>query len=253
LLQAQIAVQLYTLREVATRDPEGMLARLGAIGFVAVESAGLFGRRPEAVAAMLADAGLTLCSAHVGLTDDDTYEADLEAHQTAGASTFIIPALPPEGFTDLDAVQRTAESIGKANQRVRSRGGQLGYHNHHWEMKPIDGRPALLHLFEHLDPTVLAEVDVYWARVGGADPARVVADLGDRVRMLHVKDGPADHPDSAMVAVGDGSIEMTPILTANPAVAWHIVELDRCDTDMFEAVERSYHFLVDRGLSQGRL
>jgi sugar phosphate isomerase/epimerase len=251
-LQAQIGVQLYTLRDMATRDPDGMLARLGTIGFVAVESAGLFGRRPEAVAAMLADSGLRLCSAHVGFRDDDTYEADLDAHQRAGATTFIIPALPPEGFVDLDAVRRTAETINQANQRVRTMGGELGYHNHHWEMTPIDGRPALLHLVEHLDPTVLCEVDVYWARVGGVDPAHLVADLGDRVRMLHVKDGPADDPESAMVAVGEGALDMRPILAANPAVAWHIVELDRCDTDMFEAVERSYHYLVDGGLSQAR-
>ena len=56
-----------------------------------------------------------------------------------------------------------------------------------------------------------------------------------------------------MVAVGDGVIDM-------PARArrrgqrprWHIVELDRCDTDMFDAVERSYDYLVGNGLSQGR-
>jgi hypothetical protein len=30
------------------------------------------------------------------------------------------------------------------------------------------------------------------------------------------------------------------------------VELDRCDTDMFEAVERSYDYLVGNGLSTGR-
>ena len=33
-----------------------------------------------------------------------------------------------------------------------------------------DGRPALLHLFEHLAPDVFAEVDIYWAQVGGSDP-----------------------------------------------------------------------------------
>ena len=45
-----------------------------------------------------------------------------------------------------------------------------------------DGRPALLHLFEHLAPDVIAEVDIYWAQVGGSDPAALVAELGERRR-----------------------------------------------------------------------
>jgi hypothetical protein len=36
-------------------------------------------------------------------------------------------------------------------------------------------------------------------------------------------------------------------------VKWHIVELDACATDMFEAVEKSYRFLTGRGLSRGRV
>ena len=38
-----------------------------------------------------------------------------------------------------------------------------------------DGRPALLHLFELVAPDVIAEVDIYWAQVGGSDPERARA------------------------------------------------------------------------------
>jgi hypothetical protein len=33
---------------------------------------------------------------------------------------------------------------------------------------------------------------------------------------------------------------------------WLIVELDSCTTDMMEAVERSYQYLVKEGLGHGR-
>ena len=47
---------------------------------------------------------------------------------------------PPTASTRLDDV-------------ARERGMTLGYHNHFWELAPMpDGRPALLHLFEHLAP-----------------------------------------------------------------------------------------------------
>jgi len=83
-------------------------------------------------------------------------------------------------------------------------------------------------------------------------PEQLVTDLGSRVGLLHVKDGPADEPPSSMVAVGDGAVDVPGVLAASPSAQWHIVELDRCDTDMFDAVERSYDYLVGHGLSRGR-
>jgi sugar phosphate isomerase/epimerase len=109
-----------------------------------------------------------------------------------------------------------------------------------------------LHLFDALDPQTVAEVDIYWAEVGGVDPAALVAELGARAALLHVKDGPADDPRSGMVAVGDGVIDIAGVIGAAPAARWHIVELDRCDGDMAEAVQRSCEYLVREGLSTGR-
>ena len=55
-----------------------------------------------------------------------------------------------------------------------------------------------------------------------------------------------------MVAVGDGVVDVPGVLAASPSARWHIVELDRCATDMFEAVERSYDYLVGGDYSRGR-
>ena len=89
--------------------------------------------------------------------------------------------------------------------------------------------------------------------MGGVDPAALVAEMGERVRLLHVKDGPADEPRSSMVAVGDGVVDVPGVLAAAPAATWHIVELDRCDGDMAAAVRRSCEYLVGNGLSRGRV
>ena len=147
----------------------------------------------------------------------------------------------------------TADLVNHAYELARERGIALGYHNHFWELVPLDdGRPALLHFFEATAPDVLAEVDIYWALIGGADPAAVVAELGERVAFLHVKDGPGDDRGSANVAVGDGVVDTPGVLAAAPAARWHFVEFDRCDTDVFDAVERSYAYLVGNDLSRGR-
>ena len=51
-----ISVQLYSLREEAANDFEGVLRRIGEIGFVGVELAGFHGLTPKQFAA-IADGG----------------------------------------------------------------------------------------------------------------------------------------------------------------------------------------------------
>ncbi|MEP7203895.1 MAG: hypothetical protein ABI894_14895, partial [Ilumatobacteraceae bacterium] len=116
----------------------------------------------------------------------------------------------------------------------------------------LDGRTAWSALIERLDTTIFAEVDIYWATLGGAYPRQVLADLGDRLRLVHVKDGPCDEPENPMVAVGSGTLDIPGILNEAANAQWHIVELDRCATDMLTALADSYRYLVDNGLSQGR-
>ena len=48
-------------------------------------------------------------------------------------------------------------------------------------MNRVDEGSALAFLFEQLDPEIFAELDVYWALVGGEDPVRVVSELGGKV------------------------------------------------------------------------
>ena len=248
-----ISVQLYTLRDEVNTDFPAVLRRLASKGYPGVELAGFGTLTPDQLAATLADSGLVVSSAHVGYQAADQFAAALEQHGVVGCDTAVSPALRAEGFADLDAVRKSADRINRLVDVARAHGMTLGYHNHWWELAPMpDGRPALLHLFEHLAPDVFAEVDIYWARVGGTDPAALVAELGARVGLLHVKDGPADEPPSPMVAVGDGAIDVPGVLGAAPSARWHIVELDRCATDMFDAVERSYDFLVGGGYSRGR-
>ena len=248
-----VAVQLYTLREQADADLVGVLERVGSMGYAGVELAGFTALSPAELRRVADASGLRVASAHVGWTGADAFAAALDVCAELGCDTAVIPFFGPDAFEDVDAIARTAAILDAALALAAERDLALGYHNHWWELEQVvEGRHALLHLFDRAAPGVAAEVDIYWARVGGADPAELAAELGERVRLLHVKDGPADDPASAMVAVGDGAIDVPGVLAAGRHARWHIVELDRCDTDMFEAVARSREYLVGRGLSSGR-
>jgi len=248
-----ISVQLYSVRDQAAKDFEGVLRRIGEIGFVGVELAGFHDLTPAHYKSVLEESGLVTSSAHLGDLAPDALNAMLDNLQEIGCDTAVCAFMPAERFADLDAVKASADALNKANEIARSRGVSLGYHNHWWEFATkFDGQTAWSALFERLDPTVFAELDIYWATLGGADPRRVIADLGERLWLLHVKDGPCDAPESPMVAVGSGTIDIPAILASAPTAKWHIVELDRCATDMFAALADSRRYLVDSGLSRGR-
>jgi sugar phosphate isomerase/epimerase len=250
---APISVQLYSLREAAAVDFSAVLSRLGEIGFVGVELAGFHDLTPQQFAEVAAASGLTVSSAHIGDVSPDAFRASLDDLQSVGCNTVALAFLPPDAFTTIDAVKRSAEALNVAAAIAADRGVALGYHNHWWEFEnQFDGKSAWSHLFALTDPSVFAELDIYWATVGGADAVALVAEYGGRVRLLHVKDGPVDDPRSAMVAVGSGAMDIGGILRAAPSAQWHVVELDRCDTDMFDAVEASYRYLTSVGLSRGR-
>lgn len=251
----RLGVQLYTLRDEGD-DLLAMVPKLAAMGYQGIELFGgqLVGLDLAHVQALLDEHGVVVASAHVGIGPDGVLdEGELDRLQAIGTSTVVVPVLWFDHFEDRDTVAGAAESLNRVAEQAAGRGLTLGYHNHWWELAPLDDdRPALLHLFEKVDPAVVAEVDVYWAHVGGVDEAELVAGLGDRVRLLHVKDGPGEDEKAAMVSVGSGALDIPAVLGANPAVEWHLVELDRCDTDMYEAVAESQRYLAGLGLSAVR-
>jgi len=244
------AVQLWTVRELD--DFPGVLREISEIGYVAVEPFGLHGLRPASLRGLIDDLGLQVCSVHQPFPAGPEARRILDESAELGAPV-LAWSLEPEEFASPELIARGVERVNSGAANARAYGMRIAYHNHWAEFtNTFDGRSAYQVLLDYLDPDVLVELDMYWTQLGGADPARVVGELGDRVRFLHVKDGPADTPSAPMVPVGAGSLDIPAILLANPAVAWHIVELDRSEMGTMRALRESYRYLVGSGLSTGR-
>jgi sugar phosphate isomerase/epimerase len=87
-----------------------------------------------------------------------------------------------------------------------------------------------------------------------------VREFGKRAPLLHIKDGPArwsdslaqDNPDP-MVAVGKGTQNFPAIVkAANGNTEWMIVEMDKTATDVYDAIQDSYNYLVGNSLARGK-
>lgn len=245
-----ISLQLYSVREAMAQDFAGVLKQVADIGYTGVEFAGLHGQAPADVRKMVDDLGLQVSSAHMAMPNADNVAGLIDECGALGI-TKLVSGFGPDQFKTTDDIKASAAKFQAAAELLKPAGIAFGIHNHWWEFKQVDGRFGEDLVLE-LAPDAFAELDVYWAEVGCGDAAGSVARLAKRCRLLHIKDGNIE-PQHPMTAVGKGKLNMPAIIAAadESVTEWMIVELDACATDMLEAVEDSYKYLVGNGLASG--
>jgi len=266
-----LAVNLFSVRRELIVDFEGTHARLAEMGYVGIEPM-IFGPFPlevlpedmrvptppaEEYRAMLDRMGLTVASLHAPLPEGEGANYALDFAQSLGTEQLVLSsfmALPnaANAHTDLTILDDAIRRFGDAAEVAAARGISLGFHNHHFEWEvDFDGRSAWDLFWSKVDPRVRAEVDVYWASTARQDPTRVLRDLGPRATRVHLKDGPCILGEP-QVALGEGKVDLPACVQAAAHAEWHIVELDECATDMFEALEKSADYLIRNEFSIGR-
>jgi sugar phosphate isomerase/epimerase len=242
-----VGVQLYSLRDDCARDLEDTLAFVAGCGYAGVEVAALHERRARDFRALLDANGLAVASLHA-LPFGDAAARALDDAQALGAPLVVVPFAHPDRFASASSVGALADELNAASALAKSRGLRLGYHNHFWEWRELeDGHPAWSALLSRLEPTVEIELDVYWATAARRDPAAELRALGPRATRLHLKDGPADKPESPMTALGDGVVDLRGAMRAAVHADWMLVELDQCAGQMKAAVKRSAEWLAGPG------
>lgn len=247
-----LGLQLYTVREELKGDAEAVIRRIAEIGYAGVETAGLPGMTLDQTTKLFAELNLKVPSIHAAMPVGDAKQEVVETADALGAQ-WLVAGLRPADFETEDLIKQSCDTFNEASRSAREAGKAFAIHNHYWEFAAIGSRRVYEVMLDHLDPDVLFEFDTYWAQVGGTDPVEALGKIADRSPLLHIKDGPADEAKSAMQAIGEGVLDWDGISKAAGANAkWWIVELDRCDTDMMEAVEKSHAFLTSKGFASGQ-
>lgn len=236
------SIQLYTLRNATQQDLSGAIARVAEIGFTQVEPYDFVSTAKE-LGAALDENGLSAPSGHAPLLSEDQDEIFAAAAQL-GISTVIEPYVPAEFWQDAGTIQATAAKLNTAAEKGAGCGIRVGYHNHAWELESIiEGTTAFEYFSRLLHPEVVLEVDAYWAAVGGQDPVELLARLGDRVRFIHIKDGPGTTDTKAQQPAGQGVIPVLDVIAAAKFLEVGVVEFDDYSGDIFEGITESLTYL----------
>jgi sugar phosphate isomerase/epimerase len=224
-LNGPVGLQLWSVRKALSKDFNGTLAKVRAMGFEEVEAAGLYDRPPLKFRAALEKAGLRCQSVHLGYEQfrDRPAEAFTEL-KPLGLSWVVCPWIAHGSNFGPDEARAAAVVFNRAGKMAQEQGLSLAYHCHGYEFVSSPQGTLFDTLADATDPSVVSfQIDVLHAFLGGADPAALITKYGPRVKSLHLKDlkqgfspsaGLAIAPDGSDVPVGTGQLNWQAIFRA---------------------------------------
>ena len=242
----RIGLAMITVRALAARDFERTLQAVAKIGYRDLDMYIYEGRRPaKETRAMLDRTGLNCRSARVATPAlYRGWNRSLDAAKELGARWITLANVAYEERLTLGDWQELSELFNRVGEAARQRELGFCYHNHDFELQPLEGKVPLDLMMAATDADLVKlQMDVYWVTKGGRDPANEIARQGSRVASLHLKDMDRT-PERGITSVGAGTIDFARILSAarRAGVADYFVEED-APRDALAAARASYTHL----------
>lgn len=218
----EIGLQLYTVRDVLSKDVRSTIQKVADIGYRHVETfygyhkdeteAKLWGLSVKEFKDLLKQHQLKTYSGHYQLNDflsngngDDKalkYQIDIAAE--LGQDYFIVPIPPLDLWDKLTTAdfQFMAAQLNKAGELCAKSRLKIGYHNHFWEFRTLaDGNKGYDILLKETDPKLVTfELDLFWIEKSGLEAVDYFKQYPGRFSMWHVKD--MDKANTAKITGG---------------------------------------------------
>ncbi|OCW58048.1 sugar phosphate isomerase/epimerase family protein [Hoeflea olei] len=202
--------QLYSARKF--QPWPDVLSMLAEAGYAHVEGFGGVYEDPSGFRALLDRNGLTMPSGHFSI---NALENDLETvftiAATLGIERIFCPHITVEQRpADAEGWRDFARRLGAVGDKVRARGYAFGWHNHDFEFVKLENGATPMQILLDAAPAIDWEADIAWIARGGADPFEWIANYGNRITAVHVKDiAPAGQAldEDGWADVGHGTLD----------------------------------------------
>jgi sugar phosphate isomerase/epimerase len=276
-----IGLQLYSLGDEPSKDLDGTLTRVAAMGYRDIELPGLLGKTAAELKAAADKVGLKYSCLHLpasplfggtGLSLSDPAEEIATVARTLGIKNIVMPIqLIPDGFAPAPGEsfqsaiaramaeaganiwERTAAVLNEKASALKPHGIALGYHNHNIEFAPVGNTTGWEILMREIDPKLVSlEIDIGWIAAAGLDPVAFLKKHKGRVSKLHVKDVKASTKANFALSmdptqIGDGKLDWARILPAAYKAGvrnFYVEQEPPFAMARIDAVKRSYDYLV---------
>jgi sugar phosphate isomerase/epimerase len=248
-LKLPIGCQLYPVGKMVEQDFAGTLKQIAAIGYKTIELcsppsymtsgfAPLAKMKAAEVRKTIEAAGLRCESCHYQFQElKDSLDERVAYAKELGLKQMIVAMFGlPENATLADWAKAAGE-LNKLGERTKAAGIQLGFHNHHFEFKEIDGVLIYDKLMSELDPKFV-KMQFQVAVISlGYQAATYLTKYPGRFISLHLADWSAT--EKKPVPVGAGVVNWEKLFAAAKigSIQNYFVEMN------LDAMKASYPFL----------
>ena len=218
-----IGLQLYNLRDYLPRDVYGYIDKVEDMGIRELEGGGTYGMSIKDFLQLCADHRLNMIAIGADYNELATApEKAIDQAKAFGVRFVVVYWIPhADGPLSPEDADKAISVFRTAGKKLADAGITLCYHPHGYEFTPYKNGTVFDYMVSQLDPAVFNfELDVYWAKQGGADPLALLRKYPNRFPLVHLKDRKPGTPDSTNghadvetnVVLGTGDVGIGPIL-----------------------------------------
>lgn len=213
----EIALQLYSLRNEMKEDPVKYHQMISEWGIKNLEGGGTYGMSDFEYEKLLADNYLQF----VGVGADyaqltKTLQPIIDQAKKYGAKYVTCYWIPhTEGPISLDEIKVATALFNQTGKELKQHGLEFLYHPHGYEFAPAGKGVVLDYMLENATDFAF-NMDVFWIKMGGGDPLKIMKKHKGKFPMLHLKDrligtqntndGHADVEANVVLGTGDVNI-----------------------------------------------
>ena len=223
--QTAVGLQLYTFRAQLPKDVPGMLKKISDMGFRYLEGGGTYNLSKEEYKNLLQKNKLQIVS--YGASFDYLQKNPAAVAENAkffGAAYVMCSWVPHSGEVfSIDDTKKAVEVFNRAGKVMKDAGLQLMYHAHGYEFQSYDNGTYFDYMLRFLNPEYANfQMDVFWFRNSGQNPAEWLRKYPNRFLTLHLKDRRFGTPDNVIakadvesnVVLGAGDVNIKAVMEA---------------------------------------
>jgi sugar phosphate isomerase/epimerase len=228
--QLPIGTQLWCVRKELASDIPGVLSALAKTGFDGVELENAFGKPGPEWRKHLDAAGLKACGFHhtLGELQGEKLARTIEFNAAISNPYLIVRSLPEETYKSRDLLEKTADAVNEAAEKVKPHKMRVGYHNHSADFNRIDGEYWWNRFADRTTKDVILQLDTGNAMgMEGVSLLDLVRRNAGRTVTMHVKPASRKNADAY---IGADELDWPGIMSAAESVGgieWYIVEYER--------------------------
>lgn len=238
-----VGLELYSVRDLLAKDDVGTVRAVAKMGYQDVEFyAPYYDWTPEKAKEMrkvLDDLHITCWSTHNGPKSfsPDGIQKAIDLNGILG-SKFVVLASAGQLKT-LDGWRGVAETLTKASEKMHSAGLRVGYHNHQFEFKPLEGKRPIEVIAANTPKSVMLQLDAGTCVEVGSDPVAWINANPGRINCIHCKDWSPEK--GYKVLFGEGKVPWKPLFAAaekTGGVEFYLIEQEGYSLPPLETVDK---------------